>query len=80
MVKSQRVKSTDYDEGHDEAQRGLVQRVPIHVLRAVQVHHTHVHVLLGDHLGVYHDGDGEEKTAHPHQQVDDNGPLDGPVL
>lgn len=80
VVKSQRVEGAYNDERHDEAQGGLVQRVPIHVLWAVQVHHTHFHVLLGDHLGVDHDGDREQETANPHQQVDDDGPPDGPVL
>lgn len=80
VVQGQRVKGADDDERNDEAQDGLVQRVPVHVLRPVQVHHAHLHAVLLLHLGVQHDGDGEEEAAQPHQQVDDDGPLDGSPL
>lgn len=80
VVQGERVKGADDDERDDEAQDGLVQRVPVHVLGPVQVHHAHLHVVLLHHLGVQHDGDGEEEAAQPHQQVDDDGPLDGSPL
>lgn len=31
-------------------------------------------------LGVHHHGDGEEEAAQPHQDVDDDGPLHGPLF
>lgn len=37
-------------------------------------------MLSAHNLGVHHDWDGEEEAAQPHQQVDDDGPLDGPLL
>lgn len=77
VVQGERVKGADDDERDDEAQDGLVQRVPVHVLGPVQVHHAHLHVEPLLHLGVQHDGDGEEEAAQPHQHVDDDGPLDG---
>lgn len=80
VVERQRVEGADDDEGDDEAQDGLVERVPVHVLRPVQVHHAHLQVLPPHHLGVEHDRDSEEEAAQPHQQVDDDGPLDGPLL
>lgn len=80
VVEGERVKGADDDERDDEAQDGLVERVPVHVLGPVQVHHADLHSLLLHHLGVEHDGDGEEEAAQPHQQVDDDGPLDGPPL
>lgn len=80
VVQGERVEGADDDERYDEAQDGLVQRVPVHVLGPVQVHHAHLHTVLLHHLGVQHDGDGEEEAAQPHQQVDDDGPLDGSPL
>lgn len=80
MVQGQRVEGADDDEGHEETQRRLVQGVPVHVLGTVKVYHADTRVLLGDYLGVDHDRDGEEETAEPHRQVDDDGPLDGAVL
>lgn len=80
VVECERVKGADDDEGDDEAQDGLVEGVPVHVLRPVQVHHAHFQMLPAHHLGVQHDGDSEEEAADPHQDVDDDGPLDGPPL
>lgn len=80
VVEGERVKGADDDERYDEAQDGLVESVPVHVLGPIQVHHAHLQILLPHHLGVEHDGDGEEEAAQPHQQVDDDGPLDGPPL
>lgn len=80
VVQGERVKGADDDERYDEAQDGLVQRVPVHVLGPVQVHHAHLSILLLHHLGVQHDGDREEEAAQPHQHVDDDGPLDGSPL
>lgn len=80
VVQGERVKGADDDERNDEAQDGLIQRVPVHVLWPVQVHHAHLHVLLPHRLGVQHDGDSEEEAAQPHQHVDDDGPLDGSPL
>lgn len=80
VVQGERVKGADDDERDDEAQDGLVERVPVHVLGPVQVHHAHLHRVLFHHRGVQHDGDGEEEAAQPHQQVDDDGPLDGSPL
>lgn len=80
VVEGERVEGADDDEGDYEAQDGLVEGVPVHVLRPVQVHHAHLQVLPADHLGVHHDGDGEEEAAQPHQQVDGDGPLHGPPL
>lgn len=80
VVQGERVEGADDDERYDEAQDGLVQRVPVHVLGPIQVHHAHLHTVLLHHLGVQHDGDSEEEAAQPHQQVDDDGPLDGSPL
>lgn len=80
MVQGEGVEGADDDEGDDEAQDGLVESVPVHVLRPVQVHHAHLQMLPAHDLGVQHDGDSEEEAAQPHQQVDDDGPLDGPLL
>lgn len=80
VVEGEGVEGADDDEGDDEAQDGLVQGVPVHVLGPVQVHHAHLQMLAPHHLGVQHDGDGEEEAAQPHQHVDDDGPLDGPLL
>lgn len=80
VVEGERVEGTDDDEGDDEAQDRLVKGVPVHVFRPVQVHHAHLQVLPADHLGIHHDGDGEEEAAQPNQQVDDDGPLHRPLL
>lgn len=80
VVQGQRVEGTDDDEGHQETQRRLVQGVPVHVLGTIEVYHAHTWVILGNYLGIDHDRDSEEETAEPHQQVDDDGPLDGSVL
>lgn len=80
MVEGERVEGADDDEGDDEAQDGLVEGVPVHVLGPVKVHHAHLHVLPLHHLGVEHDGYGEQEAAQPHQHVDDDGPLEGPLL
>lgn len=79
-VEGERVEGADDDERDDEAQDRLVESVPVHVLRPVQVHHAHFQMLSAHNLGVQHDRDGEEEAAQPHQQVDDDGPLDGPLL
>lgn len=80
MVEGEGVEGADDDEGDDEAQDRLVEGVPVHVLRPVQVHHAHLHMLSAHNLGVQHDGDREDEAAQPHQHVDDDGPLDGPPL
>lgn len=80
MVEGERVEGADDDEGDDEAQDGLVKGVPVHVLRPIKVHHAHLHVLPLHHLGVEHDGHGEQEAAQPHQHVDDDGPLEGSLL
>lgn len=80
MVEGERIEGADDDERNDEAQDGLVESVPVHVLRPVQENHAHLHVLPADHLGVDHDGHGEKDAAQPHQQVDYDGPLHGPPL
>lgn len=80
VVEGERVEGADDDEGDDEAQDGLVEGVPVHVLGPVQVHHAHLHVLTLRHLGVEHDRHSEQEAAQPHQHVDDDGPLEGPLL
>ena len=80
VVEGERVEGADDDERDDEAQDGLVERVPVHVLGPVQIHHAHLQVLPAYDLGVQHDRDSEEEAAQPHQHVDDDGPLDGPPL
>lgn len=80
MVEGEGVEGADNDERYDEAQDGLVESVPVHVLRPVQVHHAHLQMLPAHHLGVQHDRYGEEEAAQPHQHIDDDGPLDGPLL
>lgn len=60
MVEGQGVEGADDEKGHQEAHYGLVQRVPVHVLRAIQVYHAHTHVLLGDDFGVDHHRYGEQ--------------------
>lgn len=80
MVESEGVKGADDDERDDEAQDRLVECVPVHVFRPVQSHYTHLKLLPALNCGVYHDWDGEEEAAQPHQHVDDDGPLDGPPL
>lgn len=80
MEEGEGIEGDDDYEGQDEAQDGLVEGVPVHVLRPVQVHHAHLMVTFADHPGIHHDGDGEQEAAHPHQEVDDDGPLDGPPL
>lgn len=80
MVERERVEGADDDEGDNEAQDGLVEGVPVHVLGPVKVHHAHLHVLPLHHLSVEHDRHGEQEAAQPHQHVDDDGPLEGPLL
>lgn len=80
MVEGKRVEGAYDDERDDEAQDGLVESVPVHVLRSVQIHHAHLQMLPAYDLGVQHDRDSEEEAAQPHQHVDDDGPLDGPLL
>lgn len=80
VVEGERVEGADDDERDDEAQDGLVESVPVHVLRPVQVHHAHLQMLPALNLGIQHDRDSEEEAAQPHQHVDDDGPLDGPLL
>lgn len=80
MVEGKRVEGAYDDERDDEAQDGLVESVPVHVLRPVQIHHAHLQMLPAYDLGVQHDRDSEEEAAQPHQHVDDDGPLDGPLL
>lgn len=80
MVQGEGVEGADDDERDDEAQDGLVESVPVHVLRPVQVHHTHLQMTSAHDLGIQHDRDGEEEAAQPHQQVNDDSPLDCPLL
>lgn len=80
VVEGEGVEGADDDERNDVAQDGLVEGVPVHVLGTVQPHHAHLHVLLALHPGVHHDRHGEEEAAHPHQCVDYDGPVDGPLL
>lgn len=80
MVERECVEGADDDEGDDEAQDRLVEGVPVHILRPVQVHHADFQMLPAHHLGVHHDRYSEEEAAQPHEHVDDNGPLDGPLL
>lgn len=80
VVEGEWVEGADDDERYDKAQDGLVESVPVHVLRTIQVHHAHLQMLSLHDLGVQHDRDSEEETAQPHQQIDDDGPLDGPLL
>lgn len=80
MVEGEGVKGADDDERYDEAQDGLVECVPVHVLRPVQVHHAHLQMLPAHDLSVQHDWDSEEEATQPHQHIDDDGPLDGPLL
>lgn len=80
VVEGERVEGADDDEGDDEAQDRLVESVPVHIFRPVQVHHTHLQMLPAHNLGVHHDGDGEEEAAQPHQNIDDDGPLHGPLF
>lgn len=80
VVESEWVESADDDERDDEAQDRLVEGVPVHVLRPFQGHYTHLKMLLALDLSIHHDWDGEEDAAQPHQHVDDDGPLDGPLL
>lgn len=80
VVERQGVEGADDDEGDDEAQDGLIEGVPVHVLRPIQVHHADLHMQPAHHLGVHHDRYSKEEAAHPHQHVDDDGPLDGPSL
>lgn len=80
VVEGERVEGADDEEGDDEAQDGLVEGVPVHVLGPVQEHHADLQLLPAHHLGVHHDRDGEEEAAQPHQHVDDDGPLHSPLL
>lgn len=80
VVEGERVEGADENQGYDEAQDGLVECVPVHVLRPVQVHHAHLQVLPAHHLDIQHDWDGEEEAAQPHQHVDDDSQGDGPLL
>lgn len=80
MVEGERVEGADNDERDDVAQDGLVESVPVHVLGPIQVHHADLQVLPALDLGVHHDRDGEEEAAQPHQDVDHDGPVDGPLL
>lgn len=80
VVKGEGVEGRDDDEREDEAQDGLVESVPVHVLRPIQEHHAYLQVALPHHHGIDHDGHGEQEAADPHQDVDDDGPLDGPLV
>lgn len=80
MVEGQRVEGADDNQGNDEAQDGLVEGVPVHVLRPIQVQHADLQMLPANHFCIHHDWYGEEEAANPHQHVDDDGPLDGPLL
>lgn len=80
MVQSESVKCAYYNERDDETQHGLIECVPVHILRPIQVNHTHVHVLSGDDFSVYHDRDAQKEAAHPHQNINDDGPLNGPLF
>lgn len=80
MVERKWVEGADDNERDDEAQDRLVEGVPVHVFRPFQGHYTHLKMLPALHLCIHHDWDGEEEAAHPHQHVDDDGPLDGPPL
>lgn len=80
VVEGERVEGADDDERDYVAQDGLVESVPVHVLGPIQVHHAHLHVLPALDLGVHHDGDGEEEATQPHQHVDHDSPVDGPLL
>lgn len=80
MIEGERVEGADDDERDNEAEDGLVESVPVHILRSVQVHHAHFQMLPANHLGVHHDWYGEEEAAQPHQHVDDDGHLYGPPL
>ncbi len=80
VVQSESVKCAYYNEGDDETQHGLVERVPVHILRPIQVNQTYVHVLFGDDCGVYYDRNAQKEAAHPHQNVNDDGPLNGPLF
>lgn len=80
VVQRESVKCTYYNQGDNETQHGLVESVPVHILWPIQVHYTHVHVLFGEDFSVYHDWDAQKEAAHPHQNVDDDGPLNGSLL
>lgn len=80
VVEGEWVEGADDDERDDVAQDGLVESVPVHVFRPVQVHHADLHSLPALNLGVHDDRDGEEEAAQPHQRVDHDGPVDGPLL
>lgn len=80
VVQSESVKCTYYYQGDNETQHGLVECVPVHILWPIQVNHTHVHVLFRDDFCVYHDWNAQKKAAHPHHNVDDDGPLNGSLF